>query len=66
MEEMRDFQLAWFKSGLPHIDIPQDHAFVTTLYNYAHKYGIKYILNGGNISTECVRNRLISFTMEPI
>ena len=23
-EEMRDFQLAWFKSGVPHIDIPQD------------------------------------------
>lgn len=55
-EEMRDFQLAFFKSGVPHIDIPQDHAFVATLYNFAHKYNIKYILNGGNISTECVRN----------
>ena len=55
-EEMKDFQLAWFKSGLPHIDIPQDHAFVATLYNFASKHNIKYILNGGNISTECVRN----------
>ena len=55
-EEMKDFQLAFFKSGLPHLDIPQDHAFVATLYNFAYKYGIKYILNGGNISTECVRN----------
>lgn len=55
-EEMRDFQLAWFKSGLPHIDIAQDHAFIATLYNFADKYNIKYILNGGNISTECVRN----------
>ncbi len=55
-EEMRDFQLAFFKSGLPHIDIPQDHAFVATLYNFAEKHRIKYILNGGNISTECVRN----------
>jgi N-acetyl sugar amidotransferase len=55
-EEMKDFQLAFFKSGVPHIDIPQDHAFVATLYNFAHKYNIKYILNGGNISTECVRN----------
>ena len=53
--EMRDFQLAWFKSGVPHIDIPQDHAFIATLYNFADKYGIKYILNGGNISTEVVR-----------
>jgi N-acetyl sugar amidotransferase len=55
-EEMRDFQLAFFKSGVPHIDIPQDHAFVATLYNFAYKYDIKYIINGGNISTECVRN----------
>ncbi len=55
-EEMRDFQLAYFKSGVPHIDIPQDHAFIATLYNFAYKYNIKYILNGGNISTECVRN----------
>lgn len=55
-EEMRDFQLALFKSGVPHIDIPQDHAFIAVLYNFAERYNIKYILNGGNISTECVRN----------
>lgn len=54
-EEMKDFQLAFFKSGVPHIDIPQDHAFIATLYNFADKYKIKYILNGGNISTECVQ-----------
>ena len=52
--EMRDFQLAWFKSGVPHIDIPQDHAFIAVLYQFCEKYGIKTILNGGNISTECV------------
>ena len=55
-EEMRDLQLAFFKSGVPHIDIPQDHAFIAALYNFANKYRVKYILNGGNISTECVRN----------
>ena len=57
-EEMRDFQLAFFKSGVPHLDVPQDHAFVATLYHFANKHGIRYILNGGNISTECVRNPL--------
>ncbi len=57
-EEMKDFQLTFFKSGLPNIDIPQDHAFVATLYDFADKYKIKYIVNGGNISTECVRNPL--------
>ena len=37
-EEMKDFQLAMFKSGVPHIDIPQDHAFIATLYKFAYKY----------------------------
>jgi N-acetyl sugar amidotransferase len=55
-EEMRDFQLAFFKSGVAHLDIPQDHAFVATLYHFADKNNIKYILNGGNFATECVRN----------
>tara|TARA_B100000212_G_C27181436_1_gene450488 strand:+ start:103 stop:642 length:540 start_codon:yes stop_codon:yes gene_type:complete len=50
-EEMRDFQLAMFKSGVPHLDIPQDMAFIGVLYKYAAKNGIKYIFNGGNIST---------------
>jgi len=54
-EEMKDFQLAFFKSGVPHIDIPQDHAFIATLYQFAEKHKIKYILNGGNFSTECVQ-----------
>ncbi|MCM8594239.1 MAG: N-acetyl sugar amidotransferase [Candidatus Accumulibacter sp.] len=57
-EEMRDFQLAFFKAGVPHLDIPQDHAFVATLYHFANKHDIKCILNGGNYATECVRNPL--------
>lgn len=57
-EDMRDFQLAFFKSGVSHLDIPQDHAFIATLYHFANKHNIKYIMNGGNISTECVRNPL--------
>jgi N-acetyl sugar amidotransferase len=55
-DEMRDFQLAFFKSGVPHLDIPQDHAFIATLYHFANKHDIRYILNGGNFATECVRN----------
>ena len=60
-KEMRDLQLAFFKSGVPHIDLPQDHAFIAVLYRFAEKHKIKYILNGGNISTECVRNPLDYF-----
>lgn len=60
-DEMRDFQVAMFRSGVPHIDIPQDHAFIAVLYRFAEKYKIKYILNGGNISTESVRTPLQYF-----
>ena len=34
-EEMRGLQLAFFKSGVPHIDTPQDHAFFATMYKVA-------------------------------
>jgi N-acetyl sugar amidotransferase len=55
-EEMRDLQLAFFKSGVSHIDSPQDNAFFATMYKFAKQYQVKYILMGGNQSTECVRN----------
>lgn len=55
-EEMKDLQLAFFKSSVSHLDTPQDHAFFATMYKFANKYDIKYILTGGNYSTECVRN----------
>ncbi len=55
-EEMKDLQLAYFKSGVPTVDTPQDHAFFATMYKFAKKYDVKYILTGGNYSTECIRN----------
>ena len=48
---MRDLQLSFFKANVPHLDTPQDHAFFASMYNYASKYKIEYILNGGNYST---------------
>jgi N-acetyl sugar amidotransferase len=55
-KEMRSLQLAFFRSGVPHIDLPQDHAFVASLYKFALQNNIKYILNGSNYSTEGIRN----------
>lgn len=56
--EMRDLQLAFFKSQVAHLDTPQDHAFFAGLYNFAAKSKVKYILTGANYSTECVREPL--------
>lgn len=55
-EEMRDLQVAFFKSGVPHIDTPQDHAFFATMYKFAEQHKVNYILTGANLSTECIRN----------
>lgn len=57
-EEMKDLQLAFLKSQIPDADTPQDVAFFSVLYDYAAKNNIKYILTGGNFSTECVREPL--------
>ena len=53
-EEMKDLQLAYFKSQLANQDVPQDHAFFATLYAIANKYNIKYFLTGGNFATESI------------
>lgn len=54
-QEMKDLQLAFLKSQVPYQDTPQDHVIFAGLYNYAAKHGIKYVLTGGNFSTECVK-----------
>ncbi|MDA9165651.1 N-acetyl sugar amidotransferase [Alphaproteobacteria bacterium] len=54
--EMQDLQRSFFKSGVSHIDTPQDHAFFAKMYEFANKYKIKSIITGGNYSTECIRN----------
>jgi N-acetyl sugar amidotransferase len=54
-DEMKDLQVAFFKSQVPYQDSPQDHVIFAALYNYASRNGIKYVLTGGNYSTECIR-----------
>lgn len=53
-EEMRDLQLAYLKAGVANQDVPQDHIFFATLYHFAVKNNIRYVISGGNIATECV------------
>lgn len=54
-EEMKDLQIAFFKSQVAYQDFPQDHAIFAGLYNYAVKNKIKYVLTGANNATECIR-----------
>jgi N-acetyl sugar amidotransferase len=54
-EEMKDLQVAVLKSQIADQDIPQDTAFFSMLYKFAKQNKIKYVLTGGNYSTECCR-----------
>lgn len=51
-EDMRKLQLAYFRSGIANLDVPQDHVFFATLYEQAAKKKIRHVLNGGNFATE--------------
>lgn len=53
-EEMRDLQLAYFRAGVANLDVPQDHAFNAAMVGEAKKYGIRHVLNGGNMQTESI------------
>jgi N-acetyl sugar amidotransferase len=51
-EEFREIQLAFLKSSIVDLEIPTDIAIAASLYKTAGKYGIKYIISGGNYSGE--------------
>lgn len=53
-EELREMQLAWFRTGLELLDAPQDHAFIALIDRFSRELGVKYILNGYNICTEII------------
>ncbi|MDA7656725.1 N-acetyl sugar amidotransferase [bacterium] len=54
-EEMKDLQVAFLRSQIADQDLPQDYAFFSSLYKFARKNKIKYVLTGSNFSTECCR-----------
>ena len=54
-DEIRDLQLSFIKSGVPHIDTPQDHAFFAVMYKFANEHNINHIPQA-QITYECIRN----------
>lgn len=40
-EEMKEMQLAWFRTGLEALDVPQDHAFIALIDKLSVKRGVK-------------------------
>lgn len=56
-EEFKDLQLAFLKASVPEADTPTDIAIPALWHHFATKYGVKYILSGGNFSTEGILPR---------
>ncbi len=54
-EEVKDLQKAFLKAQIPDQDLVQDYAFFSSLYRFAKKNKIKFIITGSNYSTECCR-----------
>jgi N-acetyl sugar amidotransferase len=48
----RDLQLAFLKASVPDMENPTDMAIAGALHRTAVKYGVKYIVSGGNYATE--------------
>lgn len=51
-EEFKDVQLAFLRASVPEAETPTDVAIPAALHHFAAKYGIKYIISGGNLATE--------------
>jgi hypothetical protein len=54
LDRFKKLQAAFIQAGLPNIEIPTDHILMATTYEMASKYGIKYVLSGGNVATESI------------
>jgi N-acetyl sugar amidotransferase len=51
-EEFKDLQIAFLRASVPEADTPTDIAILSSLHKVAAKYGVKYIVSGGNFATE--------------
>lgn len=56
-KEIKDLQLAYLRAGVSNQDVPQDHAFFSSLFKLARKYDIKYVISGSNVATESILPR---------
>ena len=54
LDRFKDLQAAFMKAGLINLEIPTDHILMASSLEMASKYGIKWIISGGNVATESI------------
>lgn len=52
--KFKELQGAFLKAGQINVEIATDHILLASSYEMATKYGIKYIISGGNVATESI------------
>lgn len=55
--EFKDLQRSFLKASVPEAETPTDIAIAGALHRIAAKYGVKYIISGGNFATEGILPR---------
>lgn len=53
-KKFEDLQGAFMRAGQKNIEIPTDHILMASTYEMADKYGIKWVISGGNVATESI------------
>lgn len=61
LNKFRELQSAYLKAGVVNIEAIYDHLLMGASYDMASKYGIKWILSGGNVATESVMPKSWSY-----
>ena len=54
LNRFRALQAAFMQAGLMNVEIPSDHIIMASSFEIASKYRIKWILSGGNATTESI------------
>lgn len=62
LEKFKELQSTFFKAGVINVEIPTDHILMAASYEMAAKYGIKWIISGGNVATESIMPASWSYT----
>lgn len=56
-EEFRDLQVAFLEASVPEAETPTDIAIPAALHHFASKYGVKFIVSAGSLTTEGILPR---------
>ena len=54
LDKFRELQASFLQAGLINAEIPSDHIIISSAFDLANKYGVKYIISGGNVASESI------------